>query len=232
MDIVCKQCKSKFKIPDEKVPKDQIFTLSCPKCKSKISIDTRPGVPPSSEEKPQPSTAAEPVTKKTIIDEVDSDTYDASEKPFDFLEEGAETALLCEPNPAVRGKIRSALENMEYNVTEPESDRDALKQMRFHVFDLVVLSEVFSSENPDENNVMKYLERLSMAIRRKIFVVLVTSQSRTMDNMAAFNKSVNMVVNTKNIDEDEIEKIIKKGLSDNTAFYRVFKDSLVKTGRI
>ena len=218
MDIVCKKCKSRFKIPDEKVPKDQIFTLSCPKCKSKISIDTRP------------SATAQPVTKKTIIDEVDSGTYDASEKPFDFLEEGAETALLCEPDSAVRGKIRSALENMEYNVTQPESDRHALKQMRFHIFNLVVLSEVFSSENPDENNVMKYLERLPMAIRRKIFVVLATNRFRTMDNMAAFNKSVNIVVNTKNI--DEIGKIIKRGLSDNAAFYCVFKDALVKTGKV
>ena len=218
MDIVCKQCKSRFKIPDEKIPKGQIFTLSCPKCKNKISIDTRP------------SATAEPVTKKTIIDEVDSGTYDASEKPFDFLEEGAETALLCEPDPAVRDKIRSALENMGYNVIQPESDRDALKQMRFHVFDLVVLSEVFSSKNPDENNVMKYLERLPMATRRKIFVVLATKRFRTMDNMAAFNKSVNIVVNTKNL--DEIEKIIKSSLSDNTAFYCVFKDALVKTGKV
>ena len=218
MDIVCKQCKSRFKIPDEKIPKNQIFTLSCPKCKSKISIDTRP------------SATAEPVTEKTIIDEVDSGTYDASEKPFDFLEEGAETALLCEPAPAVRGKIRSALENMGYNVTEPESDRDALKKMRFHVFDLVVLNEVFSSENPDENNVMKYLERLPMATRRKIFVVLATNRFRTMDNMAAFNKSVNIVVNTKSI--DEIGKIIKGGVSNNAAFYRVFKNALVKTGRV
>ncbi|MEA3428984.1 MAG: zinc-ribbon domain-containing protein, partial [Thermodesulfobacteriota bacterium] len=167
MDIICKQCKSKFKIPDEKISKGQIFTLSCPKCKSKISIDTRP------------SATAEPVTKKTIIDEVDSGAYDASEKPFDFLEEGAETALLCEPDPAVIGKIRSTLENMGYNVIQPESDRDALKQMRFHIFDLVVLSEVFSSENLDVNNVMKYLERLSMAIRRKIFVILVTNRFRT-----------------------------------------------------
>ena len=230
MDIVCKECQSKFKIPDEKVPKGQLFALSCPKCKSKISIDTRPCVSPSSEERPQPSATAEPVPKKTIIDEVDSGAYDASEKPFDFLEEGAETALLCEPDPAVRGKIRSALENMEYNVTEPESDRDALKKMRFHVFDLVVLSEVFSSENPDKNNVMKYLERLPMAIRRKIFVVLATNRFRTMDNMAAFNKSVNIVVNTKNI--DEIGKIIKGGVSNNAAFYRVFKNALVKTGRV
>jgi len=230
MDIVCKQCKSRFKIPDEKVPKGQIFTLSCPKCKSKISIDTRPDVSPSSEERPRPSATAEPVTKKTIIDEVDSGTYDAAEKPFDFLEEGAQTALLCEPDPAVRGKIRSTLENMGYNVTQPESDRDALKQMRFHVFDLVVLSEVFSSENPDENNVMKYLERLPMATRRKIFVVLATRRFRTMDNMAAFNKSVNIVVNTKSI--DEIGKIIKSGLSDNAAFYCVFKDALVKTRKV
>ena len=218
MDIVCKQCKSRFKISDGKVPKGQIFTLSCPKCKSKISIDTRP------------SATAEPVTKKTIIDEVDSGTYDAGEKPFDFLEEGAETALLCEQDSGVKDKIRSALENMGYNVTQPKSDRDALKQMRFHIFDLVVLSEVFSSENPDENNVMKYLERLPMAIRRKIFVVLVTNRFRTMDNMAAFNKSVNIVVNTKNL--DEIGKIIKRGLSDNAAFYRVFKDALVKTGKV
>ncbi len=230
MNILCKQCKSKFKIPDEKVPKSQFFTLSCPKCKSKISIDTRPGVSPSFEEKPQPSATEEPVTKKTIIDEVDSDTYDASEKPFDFLEEGAKTALLCEPDSAVRSKIRSALESMEYNVTEPGSDRDALKQMRFHIFDLVVLSEVFSSENPDENNIMKYLERLPMGIRRKIFVVLATNRFRTMDNMAAFNKSVNIVVNTKNI--DEIGKIIKRGLSDNATFYSVFKDALVKTGKV
>ena len=218
MNILCEQCKSKFKIPDEKVPKGQLFTLSCPKCKSKISIDTRP------------STTAEPVTKKTVIDEVDSGAYNASEKPFDFLEEGAKTALLCEPDSAVRSKIRSALEIMEYNVTEPGSDKDALKQMRFHIFDLVLLSEVFSSENPDENNIMKYLERLPMAIRRKIFVVLATNRFRTMDNMAAFNKSVNIVVNTKNI--DEIEKIIKKGLSDNAVFYRVFKNALVKIGRV
>ena len=230
MDIICKQCKSKFKIPDEKVPKGQIFTLSCPKCKSKISIDTRTAVSLSSEDKPQPSASAKPVTKKTIIDEVDSGAYDASEKPFDFLEEGAKTALLCEPDSVVRDKTGPALENMGYNVTEPKSDRDALKQMRFHVFNLVILNELFSSETPDENNILKYLERLPMFTRRKIFVVLVSNRFRTMDNMAAFNKSVNIIVNTKNI--DEIEKIIKKGVSDNAAFYSVFKDALVKTGKV
>jgi hypothetical protein len=51
-----------------------------------------------------------------------------------------------------------------------------------------------------------------------------------MDNMAAFNKSVNLIINLKNI--NEIEKILRRGLADNKAFYRVFKESLIKTGRV
>jgi len=48
--------------------------------------------------------------------------------------------------------------------------------------------------------------------------------------MAAFNKSVNLVINTKNI--DDARTIIKWGISENTAFYRVFRESMQKTGKI
>ncbi|MEA3279833.1 MAG: zinc-ribbon domain-containing protein [Thermodesulfobacteriota bacterium] len=227
MDVVCEQCRSRFKIPDEKIPKGQAFTLSCPKCKNKITIDTRRAAfPPHREETLKPETGPE----KTIIDEVSSGTYDASEKPFDFIEEGTETVLLCEPDPVIRAKIRSVFENMKYNITEPETARDALKQMRFHVFDLVVLNERFDTRDPDENNVLRYLDRLSMSIRRNIFVALITDRFRTMDNMTAFNKSVNIVVNLENI--DETEKILKAGLTDNLSFYKVFKELLVKTGKV
>ena len=227
MNVVCEQCQSKFKIPDEKIPKGQTVTLSCPKCKNKITIDAhRAASQLSKEEIPKPET----VSEKTIIDEVGSDTYDASEKPFDFVEEGAETVLLCETDPDIRAKIRSVFKNMVYAIIEPETARDALKQMRFHVFDLVVLNETFDTKDLDENNVLMYLNRLSMSIRRNIFVVFLTSRFRTMDNMTAFNKSVNIVINLKNI--DEIEKILKTGLTNNIAFYKVFKELLVKTSRV
>lgn len=227
MNVVCEQCQGKFKIPDEKIPKGQTVTLSCPKCKNKITIDAHMAASPlSKEEISKPET----VSEKTIIDEVGSDTYDASEKPFDFVEEGAETVLLCETDPAIRAKFRSVFKNMGYNIIEPETARDALKQMRFHVFDLVVLNETFDTKDPDENNVLIYLNRLSMSIRRNIFVVFLTSRFRTMDNMTAFNKSVNIVINLKNI--DETEKILKTGMTDNIAFYKVFKELLVKTSRV
>jgi CheY-like chemotaxis protein len=230
MNIVCKQCQGKFKIPDEKLPKGQTFSLTCPNCKNKISIDTRSKTDSSSEDLKQKSATPTMETKKTIFDEVVSGVYDASEKPFDFVEEGVETALLCETDPAILAKIKIAIENMGYHTTEAQSALDALKQMRFHVFDMVVLNEKFDTQDPDNNNVLKYLQQMSMDIRRNIFVALITDRFRTMDNMAAFHKSINMVINLKNI--NEIEKILKSGVADGAVFYRVFKEVLAKTGKI
>jgi CheY-like chemotaxis protein len=230
MDVVCEKCRCKFQISDQKVPKGQVFSVICPKCTNKVSVNTRFDIPLSTKETPAPSAEPKPGLNKTIIEEVDSSAYDASEKPFDFVEEGVETALLCEPEPAVRAKIITALYNMGYHTTAPQSHKDTLKQMRFHVFDMVVLNERFGTRDPDMNSVLKYLDRLNMSVRRNIFLTLVTNRFRTMDNMAAFNKSVNLIVNLKNI--NEIEKILRRGVADNKAFYRVFKESLIKTGRV
>jgi len=230
MKVSCENCRSKFNIPDDKVPKGQIFSLVCPKCNTKVVVDTRSNTPSSSDQASESSDISNPEKEKTIIDEVDADTYDASDKPFDFLEEGVETALLCEPDPAIQAKIKTALFNMEYHITAPKLAKDALKQMRFHVFDMVMLSERFGTQNPDMNPVLNYLNRLNMSIRRNIFVTLITDRFRTMDNMAAFNKSVNLIVNLKNI--DDIEKILRRGISDHDAFYRIFKRALIKTGRV
>ena len=50
MEVTCEHCKTKLNIPDEKVPKDQLVKISCPKCKGKIALDTRK----TEEKKPAP----------------------------------------------------------------------------------------------------------------------------------------------------------------------------------
>jgi hypothetical protein len=230
MNISCENCRSKFKIPDEKVPKGQMFSLTCPQCNTKVVVDARSDTLSSSDTDSKSLDKPKPEKEKTIIDEVDADIYDASDKPFDFVEEGVKTALLCESDAALQTKIKTALHNMNYHITAPQLPKDALKQMRFHVFDMVVLNERFGTQNPDMNSVLKYMDRLNMSTRRNIFVTLITDRYRTMDNMSAFNKSVNLIVNLKNI--DEIEKILRRGIADYEAFYRVYKRALLKTGRV
>ena len=167
--------------------------------------------------------------EKTLLNQVDESLYDAADKPFDFVEEKGETALICESDPSIQTKISEAMKSLGYMITEATSAKDALKKMRFHAYDVVVLDERFDTTVPDENDVLRYLEGLSMGTRRDMFVALITERFRSMDNMAAFNKSVNLVINTKNI--NDVGTIVKRGVSENAAFYRIFKESLQKLGK-
>ena len=35
MIVTCEECQSKFKIPEEKIPKGKVFLQTCPKCDNK-----------------------------------------------------------------------------------------------------------------------------------------------------------------------------------------------------
>ncbi len=211
MEITCENCQSRFKLPDEKVPAGKATRLSCPKCKGQITV------------------AAPSGPGNLLKNGLEETGYDASEKPFDFIEEEGNTALACESDPAMLKKIVDTLNLLEYHVTVSESGRDALKKMRYHQYDLVVINEAFHCTGPDTNMVLLYLERLNMSARRDIYVTMISSQYRTMDQMMAFRHSVNLIVNSKNI--DDIGKIIQRGLTDHEFFYRVFKDTLKEVGR-
>ena len=215
MDIICNKCSSKFRIPDDKIPDGRVTNLPCPKCKTRITIDPpeKTGQSDLADEKPP-----------------DNDGYDASDKPFDFIEEEGLTALLCEQNPLASNTIQKTLNLMEYQITLAENARDALKRMRYHVYDLIVVNENFDTKNPDSNGVLIYLERLSMSVRRKIFVAMVSSRYRTMDNMMSFNASVNLIINIKNI--EDIGKILSRGITDTEMFYSVYKECLKELGRV
>jgi len=161
--------------------------------------------------------------------EIETGRYDASDRPFDVVEPDAETALVCETEATVRDALASVLNNMGYQTTQAESAREALKSMRFHLFDMVVLDEHFDCSASGRNEVLAYLQTLNMAIRRQMFVALVSDTYRTMDNMAAFNMSANVIINLKHI--DKAGTILKGALADDAGFYRVMKDTLKRLGK-
>lgn len=217
MEIICENCQSKFRIADEKLPKDKAAFLKCPKCQNRISVQ------PASRDK---DAAEQPEVEDDFFsfEENEEDGYEASEKPFDFVEEEGKTALLCESDPMIKKVITPVLSVLEYHITEAKNGREALKTMRYHSYDLIVVNEYFDTKDPDANGVLIYLERLNMAIRRNIFVAMITRRFRTMDQMMAFQKSVNMVVNVDNI--ADFDKILRRGMADYGLFYQVYKDSL------
>ena len=216
MDIICENCQSKFKIPDEKIPSGKTATLPCPKCKKTITIKA-----------PQTINTATDSETDSVAAEFgfEEDGYDTSEKPFDFIEEEGKIALVCESDAAIRDGIVRALELLEYHVTEAADNRDALRNIRYKTYDLVMVNEYFGTKDPDRNGILIYLGRLHMHVRRNMFVTLVSDRFRTMDYMMAFCKSVNLIINKKNI--EDVEKILSRNISEYEMFYRIYKETLI-----
>lgn len=215
MDVTCKACEAKLTIPDEKLPPDQVVTVTCPKCRRKIRVDKR-------EHDKDLVSREEEVGEAGLEDEEDV-------SPLDVFEEGAKLALVLDGNEGHIMEIDSALEELAYKAIVPSSTSEAMSKIRLHHFDLIILSDGFDGQDLTNSPVTHYLNHLSMSIRRKIFLVLLSNKFRTMDDMMAFAKSANVVVNPADL--PNLSLILKKAVSDNEKFYKVLMDSLKEVGK-
>lgn len=159
-----------------------------------------------------------------------SGTAGSEERPFGFIAPEGDTAMVCEPEDAVREKIVSELKGMGYAVAEAKSAREALQFMRFHIFSAIFVNESFDTAEGQANSVLKFLEGLPMTVRRQTFVVMISASLKTMDNMLAYNKSVNLIVHKNDI--ADIDQVFKKALDEHESFYHVYKENLRKAGKV
>jgi hypothetical protein len=75
---------------------------------------------------------------------------------------------MCSGSKSSR-KNKSVLIDLEYHNTVAENARDALKKMRYHTFDLVILDELFDCKNYHSNGVLIYLQHLPMNEKKHLF---------------------------------------------------------------
>ncbi len=219
MEITCEHCEATLNIPDEKIPQGQVVRISCPKCKSKISIDT--GKHLASPEQAKSG-------QKSKENGYSYGDY-SEDEALGAYEEGAKLALVLDPDPESSGKTRSEIEQLGYHCVSATSTRDAVGKMRFHLFDLVILSDGFDGQDLDNSPILNYLDHISLTDRRKIFVTLMGERFKSMDNLMAFAMSANAVINPN--DTDKFSATLKGAVSDHERFYKVFMETLVEVGR-
>ncbi len=227
MDIICEHCHAKLSIVDNKIPKGKNVSFLCPKCKGKIHIVKQDADSGGSNTEHNSNAGVMDADQGNIGETVD---YDAADKPFDFLEENEKTALICIRDGAQRKKFEHAFEKMEYNTVSADYSATALTRMKYHLFDCIILSDNFDGNHRGASAVLSYMQGLSMEIRRRIFAVLVSEKYHTADNMAAFHKSVNLIINEKDI--SNINKIFSRTIREHEKFYSVFNDSIKNAGRV
>lgn len=150
--------------------------------------------------------------------------------PFDLIEEGKEKVLLREPLAERREKIRNILQGEGFFVAAPADENEALELLRFQDCSIILAGDLSSPADPGGPSVLGHLRRIPSGDRRKYYVVRLSDTLHTMDSMAAFRESVDLVVNYENL--DQLPGILRRARMEHDEFYSVFRESLRHAGRI
>lgn len=225
MRVQCNHCQAVFDVPSRRMPKNRPFKATCSKCKRAFTI-----VPPGGQKEAPVGvdvSLSEVADAPTAIS-AELDMASAYDSPLEVLEEGAMSALVCVDEPARLRAVKEALEELNYYSSVASSVKEALSKLRYNQYDLVMLDEEFCGENSENNTILRYLQPMPMSTRRGIYLMLISKQIRTLDNLLAFAKSVNAVINTSDI--HKIKLVLERAMADHRRFYKVYADLIHAIG--
>lgn len=229
MEIICTGCNTKLNIPDEKIPRDQTVRINCPKCKTRLTIEQ----PDTWNENTDDLSGTGSFTNKQIQPQKmfkEAASYEEQEDDYAIeYYEDVKLALVMADEPHNR-VIKPAVEERGYKFITAPNIREALLKLRYHHFDLIILSEGFDGQEIAGGPILNYLNHMSMSGRRRIFLTLISDRYKTMDEMIAYALSANMVVNTRDIGNLAI--LLKRGIQEYEQFYKVFLDILQEEGKM
>jgi predicted Zn finger-like uncharacterized protein len=244
MIIVCPKCSTRLQIDQEKSP-NRPFNVRCPKCNSTISSGAASpateqsalavGGSPATEHPrfEQPTARAyEPVTTQAQLGETSS-ADEVLKLLSDLLANGGRETdksgsrrasdrrktLVC-VSETYREIVARKMNENGYEVYVAEDTRQAVETMRSKKLDVVLLDPQFDPAEQGSAFVVREVNVLRPAQRRRLFFVLLSPSMRTMDAHAAFLTNVNAIVNINDL--EDLGRVMDIALREYNELYREF----------
>ncbi len=216
MQVECSSCAKEINIPDNKIPQDQAFNLTCPGCKTKMRVDHHLKTPAS-----DPTGSLDAAS--LVVDEEFED-----DEAIEIYDEHDQIALILDRQND--DLWTAALTDLEYKLQRAKSPEHAVHKMRFNEYHVVVFHEKYGDFSLETSPLYEYIKDMPMHTRRKTFIAMVGDKFKTLDNMEALAYSVNLVINQKDV--DQMETILKKSIGDNDTFYRIYRETMTALGKL
>ena len=137
--------------------------------------------------------------------------------------------LVCVDDASRQNVIKAALDQLGFTMYAAKSAEEAVERLRRDPFEVAIVDEQFQGSSGLDNEVLQTLQTMPMSIRRYMFVALLGRTYKTFDNMLAFSRSVNVVVNLNDL--PHLPAILRKGITENNEFYRTFREMLAEVGK-
>ncbi len=224
----CPQCAMSLSFDDDRLPTEP-FNVLCPRCRQSVTI-----MPPPKEEPKLPGTTgmldtsvAEPVgqndTLRALADLLMGSLKQSQAKAVDVDKWQRRGVLLCMDDAAGRERLRAALDPARYEIFSADIAPEAIEILHDSRADVIVLSPTFDTEHQGGASMMQYINSLTPQVRRRIYVVLVSPQLRTIDTYLAFANGVNLTVHPEDL--GSFQSIFERSVRDFNELYRPFNQA-------
>jgi hypothetical protein len=141
---------------------------------------------------------------------------------FEFITATDKPALLGLSTPELQETAKNALEQLGYKVHTAVNHGEFLHKFAQVPYQVVVIEELFSANNPGENESLLALQRMPMALRRHCAVALFGFNMATFNPMQAFQLCVHAVVNPSEM--FLLIQLIQKAVADNDMFLHTYRE--------
>ncbi|HWQ35624.1 MAG TPA: zinc-ribbon domain-containing protein [Blastocatellia bacterium] len=186
------------------------------------AVGSAPAAAPTEQTQDQMSVLASLLASVLNKSAAISGAYRPSINPEEFLRR--RNVLVCLRGSEDLTQVRGLLKNHEYELLPAESAEQALELLQLsNKVDIVLLSPDFQPDNQGSTAILRFISALSPERRRRLFLVLFSSSSRTADVRVAFNQGANLVINAGEI--HLLPLALTKSIRDFNYLYRAFNEA-------
>ena len=231
MIVLCPSCETHLQFDDKKYAAGP-FTIRCPKCRTVVRGRSG-GNGNIRDEDPGPNlmTSSAPKNFAGLPNAVGDDLLRMFAA---ILQRSNETtgsgygwdgkqALVC-VGAERRETATRVLRESKYNVEAPVEKSLAIDILRDRHMDLVLLDDDFDPETHGGEAVRQEVQRLRPNDRRRVYLVYLSNDGRTLDQLSAFLENVNLIVNPADL--PHLPQALERSLRDYNELYRHFNTAL------
>ncbi|WP_462268859.1 zinc-ribbon domain-containing protein [Desulfobacter sp.] len=210
MKIACPSCGRNANLPDDKVPKDKDFSFKCPKCGASVPVKASTASPGEGGFEQHTAGMGQDLPK--------------------LQTGGPKQALVCMAPCLARNRILAGLKHAALKAQVPETPAQALKNIEYYVYPLVILDDAFDTDKA----MAAYMNNMDMFLRRKICLVRLGPGFETGNAMTALELSANYVIKSQDLEQEDaslVNNVLAVVLSEHEQMYAVFNDSMKAAGK-
>ena len=132
--------------------------------------------------------------------------------------------VACLASPEDVSKVQAALQAQSYELTIASSPEQVTSMLQMsHQLDVLLLDPNFHASQQGGATIMRYLNMLNPARRRRVFVVVTSHSYRSLDMQAAFVHGVNLVINSNEL--DTLPTALSNSIQEFNSLYRAFNEA-------